>query len=429
MAISLQSGGITRSSGTTLTVSIAPASGANPFILIIVSAFSNVGTPPSITSVVRDSKTATEITALRQSWSGDLYQNAKVWAFYLYGADVTLGAKNLVVTFSSSVVDGIVTWQQLNGAYQGAPVNYNFSRVVNDFGPLTDVIPDTQLGGYIIGVLSTVERTASGQYYALPNNFQGNLGDIGLFSSTQSTFGDASNWMNYEALGGLSDEGISEIGFGWYNQQTGNEIEADVFFVLVEIKDSSWTPSVAGVTGTSAPCPEIITTSTSISNLEHLEGQTVGILADGVPLDQQVVSNGEISLGGEYSVVQVGIPYFCDFETLNVEVPLGNGTIQGRKVKIGHVTFRVEDTRGGYIGPNEDTLYEAFPDLVTDKLQQQDPVADSDDLAQRSFTGDLRLPLGAGYEDGGRIFYRQYDPLPVSILAVIPEIEPGGSAP
>ena len=43
------------------------------------------------------------------------------------------------------------------------------------------------------------------------------------------------------------------------------------------------------------------------------------------------------------------------------------------------------------------------------------------------FTGDLHVPLGAGYEDGGRVFYRQKDPSPVTINAIIPEVTPGGA--
>ena len=39
--------------------------------------------------------------------------------------------------------------------------------------------------------------------------------------------------------------------------------------------------------------------------------------------------------------------------------------------------------------------------------------------------GDVKENLGAGYEDGGRMFFRQSDPLPVTILALIPSVKPG----
>jgi hypothetical protein len=154
----------------------------------------------------------------------------------------------------------------------------------------------------------------------------------------------------------------------------------------------------------------------------HLNGCTVAILADGNVLPQQVVTDGKITLDAPYSKVSIGLPYYSDLETLNIEVGQNSGTLQGKKVKIGLVTFRVESTRGGWIGPNENQIYEAFPDLVSEKLA-------ADGLNENlMYTGDLRVPLGGGYEDGGRIFYRQVDPLPVTINAVIPETVAGGAA-
>lgn len=152
----------------------------------------------------------------------------------------------------------------------------------------------------------------------------------------------------------------------------------------------------------------------------HLNGCTVAILADGEVLPQQVVTDGVITLNAAYAKVTVGLPYYSDLETLNIEVGLRDGTLQGRKVKIGNVLFRVENTLGGWVGPDEDTLYEAFPQAISEK-QAAAGMTDID-----MFTGDIRIPLGAGYEDGGRVFYRQVDPLPVTINAIVPETTAGG---
>ncbi len=155
------------------------------------------------------------------------------------------------------------------------------------------------------------------------------------------------------------------------------------------------------------------------TGLDHLEGQTVSILGDGEVLDQQVVSGGEISINNTSAYVHVGLPYESDFETLNIEVGLRDGTTQGRKVKISNVTFRLLNTRGGFLGPNEDTLYDAFTTASLASAIEIDDVVGAEN--NRLFNVDVRLPLGAGYEGGGRVFYRQSDPLPVTILAVIPE--------
>lgn len=162
--------------------------------------------------------------------------------------------------------------------------------------------------------------------------------------------------------------------------------------------------------------------TSSISNLSHLEGQLVSILANGEVLDQQEVYKGKVDLGSSYSVAHVGLPFYSDLETLNVEVPMKEGTIQSRKVKIGNVTFRLHNSRGGYIGPDEDDLYEAFTQQAFRESSGQN-IGD-----EELFTGDIRMPLGGQYSQGGRVFYRQSDPLPVTIGAIIPEVDVGGSS-
>ena len=152
----------------------------------------------------------------------------------------------------------------------------------------------------------------------------------------------------------------------------------------------------------------------TFSGLDHLEGQMVAVLGNGAVFPQQEVIGGEITLTRVCSKVHIGLPYISDFETLNIEKSTNDGTIQGVAIKISNVTFRVLNSRGGWIGPNFDTLYEGF---IPERVRLG--------LAPRLFSGDIRLGLGAGYEDGGRVCYRQYDPLPVTITAVIPEVRIG----
>jgi len=153
-----------------------------------------------------------------------------------------------------------------------------------------------------------------------------------------------------------------------------------------------------------------------IIGLEHLEGKTVAILADGNVLPQQMVTGGQITLDAEYSKVHVGIPYTSDLETLNIEVPLANGTLQGRKVKVSQTTFRLLNSRGGWIGPDFDTLHE-----ITDSVHGYYGIA------LPLVSDDVKENLGGGYADGGRICLRQLDPLPITVLALIPVITPGGT--
>ena len=171
----------------------------------------------------------------------------------------------------------------------------------------------------------------------------------------------------------------------------------------------------------STACAYCGTSTNTMSSLDHLEDEYVAVLANGEVLSQQQVSSGAISLTNWYSIVHAGLPYYSDFETLNIEIPLkGYESLQGVKVKIAEATFRLRDSRGGYVGQDEDNLWEAF-------TQDQFRRSSGQNLGDTElFTGDIRVPIGSEFLGGGRIFYRQYDPLPITIGAIMPEVNIGG---
>lgn len=154
----------------------------------------------------------------------------------------------------------------------------------------------------------------------------------------------------------------------------------------------------------------------TITGLDHLEGKLVSILADGVVQPQQTVVGGQIGLSVTASKVHVGLPYASDLETLNIEAPLPDGTMQGRKLKISKVTVRVLNSKGGYIGPDENHL-KAIDSVFADYRSATD-----------LYTGDLKVSLTGGFSDGGRMFIRQTDPLPITVLALMPLVSVAGTA-
>jgi len=159
----------------------------------------------------------------------------------------------------------------------------------------------------------------------------------------------------------------------------------------------------------------IIATDT-ITGLEHLNGKTVAILADGVVQDRQVVANGQITLDAEAFVVQVGLPYNADFESLNVDMTTEEGTIQSRKSKISKVMLRVINSQGGNIGVSSSDLkslnYAAISGYDLDSL----------------YSGDIPATLGGGFSSNAKMFIRQSDPLPITITTLIPVVTVGGQS-
>lgn len=153
----------------------------------------------------------------------------------------------------------------------------------------------------------------------------------------------------------------------------------------------------------------------TFSGLDHLEGKTVAILADGHVAPQQAVDGGEIALGVAATVVHAGLPYESDFETLDLNAGTAE-TIRDKQKNVPSVSLIVRKSRGIFAGKDVDNLVE-YKQRASENYD--DPVSTLTDIA------DIRIP--SNWNKSGRIFIRQSDPLPLSILAIIPEVTIGGA--
>ena len=150
---------------------------------------------------------------------------------------------------------------------------------------------------------------------------------------------------------------------------------------------------------------------TTFFGLGHLEGATnVSVLADGNVIKNVTVYQGSFTLDRPASRVHAGLPFFSDIETLNIEAP-GAGTIQDRQKKISSVTVRFSKSRGMWIGPTSTQLVEM-------KQREYEDMGEPTDL----LTGDKQITLTPDWNSNGRLFIRQRDPLPLFVLAIIPDV-------
>lgn len=152
--------------------------------------------------------------------------------------------------------------------------------------------------------------------------------------------------------------------------------------------------------------------ATTISGLDHLEGETVSVLADGATHPDRTVSSGQITLARSASKVHVGFAYESDIETLNIEAGAADGTAQGKTKRIHRVTMRLYKTLGLSYGPSADKL-----DVMTFRTS-----SDSMDSPPALFTGDKSINWNGYYETEGRIFLRQNQPLPFTLLGLFPQL-------
>lgn len=152
----------------------------------------------------------------------------------------------------------------------------------------------------------------------------------------------------------------------------------------------------------------------TLSGLGHLEGKTVSILADGSVHPQRVVAGGSVSLQEAAGIVHVGLQYISDMETLDLELKNANETVLDKKIAVTSLTVMVEESRGIFAGKDKNHLYER----KTDRDDYESPI--------ELLTGQAEIPISNDWQGKGRVFIRQSDPLPLSVLAVIPEVTIGG---
>lgn len=168
---------------------------------------------------------------------------------------------------------------------------------------------------------------------------------------------------------------------------------------------SVW-PAVHGAWSLTAPV-------SSVSGLDHLNGCTVSILADGNVQPQQIVAAGAVTLQTAASAIVIGLPYVCQIQTLNLDVQ-GGDTIQGKRKKLNAVTLRVQDSRGLKVGPSFKSL-QSIKERTTEKMGQA--------IALK--TTDERVIIDPAWTVQGQLCIQQDFPLPATVLAAIPEITLG----
>ena len=157
--------------------------------------------------------------------------------------------------------------------------------------------------------------------------------------------------------------------------------------------------------------------ATAISGLWHLEGETVSGLANGSVITPLTVASGAVTLPTAASRVHLGLPYTCELQTLRINVTSGsNETLQGQLKKNSRIVVRTEKTMGMYVGPDADSLREVKFGLPSKYGQPRE-----------LFEGDKATTLKPNWDRDGQFVIQQQDPVPLTILAVIPDAAIGGN--
>ncbi len=158
-------------------------------------------------------------------------------------------------------------------------------------------------------------------------------------------------------------------------------------------------------------------TATELRGLWHLEGETVAALADGQEVTGLVVTDGAVTLPFAASRATVGYPYTSTLATQRLEAGGSIGTAQAKVKRIHKIGLRVYASLGGKVGSGPTNL-----DLI-----QYRALNDFMDEVPPLLTGDTDVfAFRGGYETDGRIWVVADQPLPMTVIALYPEMETQG---
>ena len=148
-----------------------------------------------------------------------------------------------------------------------------------------------------------------------------------------------------------------------------------------------------------------------------LAGKTVDVLADGRAIKGLEADNtGTVTLDTPCTYYVMGLPYESIWELPNIEMQINDGTLQGRRKKIGEAILRLDKSLGGRLG----TTTQHTDVIKYDELLEQNVTL---------FSGEKIVTVpntSSGFNDKGRVVIKSDDPYPLSISSIVRAVVPGG---
>lgn len=146
---------------------------------------------------------------------------------------------------------------------------------------------------------------------------------------------------------------------------------------------------------------------TTISGLEHLEGETVKVTAGGNVIGTEVVSDGEITVTSTVFTYQVGLPYKMKVRTMRLSVPQEGNTFQTRIKRIHETVVRYIRSKLGKAGQ---------------EYNGTEYLSDLDTTFSTSSQDDTKLTKG-GFSEETYTVVTSDEPVPFTLLATIISFE------
>jgi len=159
------------------------------------------------------------------------------------------------------------------------------------------------------------------------------------------------------------------------------------------------------------------TPATAITGLDHLEGLTVQVMADGATHPDRVVTSGSITLQRAASRVHVGLRADAVMVSLDLAVGAQDGTAQTRRRRVEEVGVVLFQSLGFEIG----YLDERSRMMKADLIETRRPATPMDGPPPL-VTGVLRVKVPSDYQDEVRLAIRSEQPLPLTVVGLAPRV-------
>ena len=167
-------------------------------------------------------------------------------------------------------------------------------------------------------------------------------------------------------------------------------INGSTVYYVEAFNDDNTTDSNVLLTGASLPG------STTVTGLDHLEGETVKVIADDQMQPDKVVSSGQIILSAvPTSYVEIGLDFTPEIKTLPVELKLSSGNVVAQKKRIVEATANMYLTQNLSLNGNDFSF-----------------------IGGEFYTGLKRRKPILGYDRRGQMTFSQSEPLFFTLLGV-----------
>ena len=148
--------------------------------------------------------------------------------------------------------------------------------------------------------------------------------------------------------------------------------------------------------------------TTTVAGLEHLNGQSVAYLADGLP-GTGTVSGGSLTLSKAASKVHVGYPMTSQIKTLPMTMLNVDAFGSGRTKNVNRVWARLFESAAFEVGPSTSSLRTSRTPVAGELISE--------------FVEVTMQPL---WNDEGQIVIQQTKPLPLTVAGMTIEVATGG---